>query len=390
MVSLLSRWFVKNRDDVKNPAVRRAYGTMVAIVCVVLNVLLFTFKFLVGTLTHSISIRADAVNNLSDAGSSIISLVSFKISSKPADRRHPFGHARIEYIASMIVSFLILFVGVELIRNSVEKLIAPVATLFSAASIAVLAVSVAVKLWMAYCNRAVGRRIGSEVMRATAVDSLSDAGATAAVLLSVVLARFLPEKAAVYVDPVMGILVAAMILFAGLRVLNDTKNSLLGEAPDKETVETIRAVVAEYPDALGIHDLAVHNYGPGRTLASLHVEVDGKRDIFASHDTIDLIERRLKHDYGIEATIHLDPVTVDDPVSAEWKERVAKIAAGIDPRIRIHDFRMVPGVTHTNLIFDTEIPFELKQKNEEVAREIAEKIAAEAPDFFAVITVDRA
>lgn len=389
MTELLSRIFIKNHRNTSDVRVRSAYGTLVSVVGILLNTLLFAAKFTVGTLFGSVSITADAVNNLSDAGSQIISLVSFRISAKPADREHPFGHARIEYIASMIVSFIILFIGVELVRSSIEKLITPVGVDFNIIAIVILAISILVKVWMGLFNRFVGKKIDSEVTRATAADCFSDAGATTAVLIATVIARFVPDSVAPYIDPVMGILVAALILLAGLRVLNDTKNAILGEAPDDETVAAIRRVVSEYPDALGIHDLYVHKYGPYRTLASLHVEVDGKRDIFATHDTIDLIERRLQAECGIDCTIHLDPIVTDDQRVTFWRQRVCEIAEKYHNGIRIHDFRMVPGTTHTNLIFDAEVPFELDATDSDIKAALAAAIAAEAPEHFAVITIDR-
>ncbi|MBQ8341509.1 MAG: cation transporter [Clostridia bacterium] len=388
MINLLTRLFVKNSEDVGHPAVRRAYGSLVSVTGILLNILLFAIKLVAGTLSGSISIRADAVNNLSDAGSSVISLVSFKLSAKPADREHPFGHARMEYIASMIVSFISLFIGVELVRGSIEKLISPAEISFRLIAIVILAVSVLIKLWMGLFNRRIGKRIDSAVMRATAADCFSDAGATAAVLVATVIAYFFPTAAG-YIDPIMGILVATLIFWAGLRVLNDTKNSILGEAPDEETVAAIRRVVSEYPDALGIHDLYVHKYGPCRTLASLHVEVDGSRDVFATHDTIDLIERRLQSEYGIDCTIHLDPIVINDERTVFWREKIAEITKKCHNGIKIHDFRMVPGPTHTNLIFDAEVPFEVKLSDSEIKAELSAAIAAEAPEHFAVITVDR-
>ncbi len=389
MIKLLTKWFVPNAKDTQSPAVRRAFGTLAAVVGIVLNILLSAIKLLAGTLSGSVAIRADAVNNLSDAGSSVVSLVSFKLSAKPADRDHPFGHARIEYVASMIVSFLIIYVGVELIKGSVEKLISPTAPVFHWVTVGILSVSVLAKLWLAWFNRTLGKQIDSDVMRATAADSLCDAVATAAVLISCLVAQALPEAVAPYIDPVMGLLVAILIFVAGGRVLNETKNSILGEAPSSETVATIQRVVGEYPEALGIHDLMVHSYGPCRTVATLHVEVDGKCDIFASHDAVDMIERRLREEFGIECSIHLDPIVTDDPVVTEWQERLSALALEIDPRIRIHDFRMVPGVTHTNLIFDMAVPFELALEDADVKRRMAELVGAEAPNFFTVITVDR-
>ena len=390
MQNLLIRLFVKDRDNVRSPIVRRAYGKLVSTVGILLNLLLAAFKLLAGLLTGSIAISADAVNNLSDAGSSVISLISFKIAAKPADRDHPFGHARIEYVASMIVAFLILLIGVDLVKDSISKLIAPVATEFRWAVVVILFLSVLAKLWLALFNRSVSKRIDSDVMRATSADSLSDAVATSAVLAATLLAHFLQGTAvSPYIDPVMGLIVAALILLAGLKVLNDTKNSILGEAPDEDMVKQIKELIATYPEAIGIHDMVVHSYGPSHTLASVHIEVDGKKDIFASHDTIDNIERRLKQEYGIECTIHLDPIVTDDPLVNEWRERVQELASTLGTGIRIHDFRMVPGTTHTNLIFDMEVPFEIEERNSVLKARIAELIAAQAPNYFTVVTVDR-
>ncbi len=389
MFSLLGRLFIKNSNDVQSPTVRRAWGTLVSVVGILINLLLFAAKYLIGTLTGAISIRADAINNLSDAGASAISLISFKISAKPADRAHPFGHARMEYIASLVVSFFILFIGVELVRDSITKLLAPTPLSFDLLAVIVLSLSILCKLWLALFNRSVGRKIDSDVMRATATDSLSDMGATAAVLLANILSLVLPESAALYIDPIMGIIVAILIFVAGLRVLLDTKNSILGTAPDAETVNTILRVVGEYPDALGVHDLIVHNYGPGRTLASLHIEVDGKKDIFLSHDIIDLIERRLGEEAHIDCTIHMDPVIRDDPEVTKWQEITKKLLAEIDPRIGLHDFRMVPGFTHTNLIFDIAVPFEIKTTPAKLKELIGDKVAAIDDTYFTVITVDR-
>lgn len=389
MIQLLAKLFIKDSENLKKPEVRRAYGTLCATLGIVMNLLLCGLKLTAGLLSGSISICADAVNNLSDAGSSVISLVCFKISAKPADREHPFGHARIEYVASMIVAFLVLFIGVELVRGSIEKLTAPVSPLFSVLAIVILSVSIAVKLWMGLYNRRLGKKLGSEVLCATAVDCFSDAGATGAVLVATVVAALIPAPYNAYVDPIMGIVVAALILWAGLRVLGEAKNSILGTPPEPETVEQIRALVAEYPEALAIHDLYVHAYGPGHAVASLHVEVDGKKDVFATHDTIDLIERRMQEELGIICTIHLDPIVTDDPMLDEWRQKVAQMAQNLHNGIRIHDFRMVPGITHTNLIFDMEVPFDCPKTEQELRQDISALIAAERENFFAVVTVDR-
>ena len=389
MTEILSRLFVKNHTKTSDPRVRRAYGTLVSVTGIVLNLVLFAAKFLVGTLFGSVSITGDAINNLSDAGSQIISLISFRISAKPADREHPFGHARIEYVASMIVSFLILLIGFELLRESVAKIFSPALPERSWIAVAVLAGSIAVKLWLALFNRTVGKRIDSSVMRATAADCLSDVISTGAVLLSTLILLLFPAVT-LNLDAYMGVIVAIMIMIAGVRILNETKNSILGEAPSDEIVRQITELVERTPGALGIHDLTVHNYGPGHILAALHVEVDGKVDVFESHDMIDNIERTLRRDYGIEATIHMDPIVTDDELTTTLREQTAAAVCEIDPALRIHDFRFVTGTTHSNLIFDVMVPFECSRSDDELRREIADRISRLDPTFFTVVTIDRA
>lgn len=386
MTKLLCRLFVKDGENINDKRVRRAYGTLCAVVGMVLNVLLFLGKFIVGTLTGSIAIRADAINNLTDAASQIISLVSFRIAAKPADRDHPFGHARMEYVASMIVSMLILLVGYQLLRDSIDKLIHPVLTEFRWVSVAVLGVSILVKLWLGLFNRTVGNKIDSDVLRASKIDSLSDAAATAAVLVSSLVRHFTDFDP----DAYMGIAVAALILLAGIRILGDTKNSILGQSPDGHTVETIRAIVMSYPEALGLHDMVVHNYGPGCTIASLHVEVDGCANVFDTHDAIDRMEKQLFADAGIHATIHMDPIVTDDPTVAALCQHIAGLLCEIDGRLTMHDFRMVRGNTHTNLIFDVVAPFELAESDDTLKRRIGEVVNAIDESYCCVITVDRA
>ena len=388
MTELLSRIFIKDRANVTNPRVRKSYGTLVSVTGIVLNLVLFVAKFLVGLLTGSVSITADAVNNLSDAGSQIISLISFRISAKPADREHPFGHARIEYVASMIVSFLVLLIGFELLKESVSKIITPQPPERSWVAVWVLGGSILVKLWLGLFNRKIGRRINSSVMKATAADSLSDAVSTLAVLISTLILLLFPSVT-VNLDAYMGVIVAIMILVAGAKILNETKNSILGEAPSDEVVRQITSLVENTPDALGIHDLTVHNYGPGHIIAALHVEVDGKRNVFETHDMIDNIEQTLRREYGIQATIHMDPIVTDDEQINALRARVEEAVLEIDPAIRIHDFRFVTGVTHSNLIFDVLIPFEMKLTDDEVRRAVAEKVSCMDPSYFTVITVDR-
>ncbi len=387
MTSLLIKIFIKSPHSTHSPAVRRAYGTLAATVGIILNLLLAAGKFTVGFLFGAISVQADAVNNLSDAGSQIISLITFKIAAKPADRDHPFGHARIEYVASMIVSFFILLIGWELLSGSVDKILHPTETVFSWLSVIVLGVSVLVKLWLCVFNRKIAKRIDSSVMRATAADSLSDAGATAAVLVATLVYKFTSFDP----DAYMGILVALLILWAGVKILNDTKNSILGEKPSEETVAQIETMVEEFREqgALGIHDLVVHNYGPGRVMASLHVEVDGDADIYASHDMADLIERRLRVEHGIEATVHMDPVAIRDPRVSELKAYAERIVKEVDERLMIHDFRIVPGESHTNLIFDIAAPFEVALTDADLRGRVADAIHEKNSHLFAVITVDR-
>ncbi len=386
MTKLLCRLFVKDGENVNDKRVRRAYGTLCAVVGMILNVLLFLGKFTVGTISGSIAIRADAINNLTDAASQIISLVSFRIAAKPADRDHPFGHARMEYVASMIVSMLILIVGYQLLRDSIDKLIHPVVTEFRWVSVAVLGASIHVKLWLGLFNRAVGNKIDSDVLRASKIDSLSDAAATGAVLIASLVQHFTDFDP----DGYMGIAVAALILLAGVRILNDTKNSILGQSPDGHTVETIRAIVMSYPEALGLHDMVVHNYGPGCTIASLHVEVDGCANVFDTHDAIDRMEKQLFTEAGIHATVHMDPIVTDDPTVNELRARVAGLLCEIDGRLTLHDFRMVRGNTHTNLIFDAVVPFELAEDDESLKRRIGEAVKTLDDSFCCVITVDRA
>ncbi len=388
MTELLSRLFVKDHRNTSDPRVRAAYGTMVSIVGILLNLLLFGGKFLVGTLFGSVSIVADAVNNLSDAGSQIISLISFRIAAKPADRSHPFGHARIEYVASMIVSFLILLIGIELLKESFAKIFSPVLPERSWITVWVLLGSILVKLWLALFNRKIGGRISSAVMRATAADSLSDVLSTSAVLVAMLVMLLFPEVNW-NLDAYIGLGVAILILFAGLKILNESKNSILGEAPSEEIVEQITATVKKFPEALGIHDMVVHNYGPGHIIASLHIEVDGKADIFETHDVIDNIERDLRRECGIEATIHMDPIVTDDEQINALRGKVLAAVQDIDERMQIHDFRFVAGVTHTNLIFDISVPFELRLSDEELRREVSDRISRIDPTYFAVITLDR-
>lgn len=388
MTELLCKLFVKNRESIALPEVRRAYGTLASVVGIIVNLLLAAGKILVGFLFGAISLAGDGINNLSDAGSQIISFISFKMAAKPADRDHPFGHARIEYVASMIVSFFIMLVGFNLGRESVEKILDDSQVTNDSnvwLMVGVLAVSILFKLWLVLFNRRIAAKIDSSVMRATAADSLSDAGASTAVLIAMLIFKF----TGVDIDGYMGILVAIVIFIAGIKILNDTKNSILGEAPSEEVIEKIRAIVAEYPDALGIHDMVVHSYGPGRTMATLHIEVDGSKCVFESHDMIDLIERRLNEECGVQASIHMDPIVADDEEVNKMRALVSERVRSIDGRLDIHDFRFVKGVTHTNLIFDVYVPFEITQSDDQIKKTIADKIFEIDKSYFTVVTIDR-
>ena len=385
MTDFILRIFVKDHKNVKDPNVRQKCGSAVAIVGILVNLLLAAFKLFAGILSGAISITADAVNNLSDAGSQVVSLITFKISAKPADREHPFGYARIEYVASMIVSFLILFVSISLFSESIQKIIEPTKTDYSILVMVILAVSVLAKLWLFFFGRSAGKKLNSDVIRASATDSLSDAGATFAVLVSAIIAKL----SGFDIDGYMGVAVAIVIFIAGIKVLNETKNSILGSAPEPEVVEGIVKITLEYDEILGVHDMVVHNYGPGNTICSFHAEVDGKADVFATHDCIDNIEKRLYVEMGIRATIHMDPIVTDDEKVSALRIRVASVIKEIDERLTIHDFRYVEGITHSNLIFDVTVPFEIKMDNERVKELVSDKIAEIDPNYFAVITIDR-
>lgn len=385
----MSKRFTKlcssDRKNWQDPDTRRAYGTLTGAVGIAANVLLAAAKLTAGMLSGAISITADAVNNLSDAGSQVISLISFKISSKPADRDHPFGHARIEYVASMIVSFLILLVGFELLKESVTQIFQPEETVFSVPVWIILSLSVAVKLGLFFWNRRMAKLLHSSLIRATAADSLSDAAATGAVLLSGVIGHVTHLRT----DAYMGVVVAVLILIAGIKILNETKNSILGSAPDPEVIEGIVSLAKEYPEILGVHDMVVHNYGAGNTIASFHAEVDGSADVFMTHDVIDTVERRLWSEQGIRATVHMDPIVTDDERVRRLRSIVSSIVKEVDERLTIHDFRFVEGHTHSNLIFDVSVPFEVPGTDSELKRQISSKISRENPNYFSVITIDR-
>lgn len=388
MTDLLIRLFVKNRKSPDDVKVRERLGVFSSIVGVVLNILLATVKLLAGILSGSVAIIADALNNFSDAGSSVVSFVSFKIAAKPADRDHPFGHARIEYICSMIVSFIILLVGAELLIESVGGFFDEGEVLsFSALSYTTLGIAIAAKLWLALFYRKIARMIDSSVVKASAADSLFDAISTAAVLISAVIIDFTELT---FIDSIVGVGVSLLIIIAGIRILLETKNSLLGEAPVDEVVNGIMEIVSRHEEILGTHDLMIHNYGPSHYIASFHAEVDGKADIYYLHDVVDNIEREINMQSGIICTIHMDPIVTDDETVNELRSFVKKKVAEVCPSADIHDFRTVVGHTHTNLIFDLVLPYEVKEAPGDVCEQIKSAVLLERDNCYCVITVDRA
>ena len=382
----LVRLFIKDWDNVSDPAVREKYGVLAGAVGILLNLLLSAGKLFAGLATGSISITADAFNNLSDAGSSVVTLVGFKLAGQKADAGHPFGHGRAEYLAGLFVSLMILLVGVELGKSSIEKILRPEAVDFSLVSVAILGAAILVKLWMGRFNRALGRQIGSAAMEATAVDSLTDAAATAAVLAGTLVNRF----AHVNIDGWMGLAVAVFILRSGWGAAKDTINPLLGESPDPELVKQLRELVLSHPQVVGMHDLIIHDYGPGRRLCSFHAEVPQDADILDAHDAIDHIEREIKEKFGIETTVHMDPIATADEKVNQLRRQVADLARVVEPEMTIHDFRVVRGPTHTNVIFDAVVPHKCRLTDEEVLQRLRRAVSALDPAYQAVIQIDRA
>ena len=385
MIKFLAKIFIKDSENVTDQRVRSAYGYLCGAVGIVLNILLFVGKFAAGTLSGSVAVTADAFNNLSDAGSSVISLIGFRLASQKPDPHHPFGHGRFEYIASLVISIIIIVMGFELGKSSFEKIVRPEPVEYSALTFVILAVSILVKLYMFLYNRSTGKRIDSSTMRATAMDSISDAVSTTAVLVSSMIAFF----TSVSVDGWMGLAVAAFILFTGFQSAKETVDSLLGAPPEKEFVDEVANIVLSHDGIIGIHDMIVHNYGPGREFVSLHAEVPSDGNMVEIHDTIDNIEHDILQEMGCLATIHMDPVDVRDEFTANVKKRVKVIIEAIDPVITFHDFRMVSGPTHTNVIFDIVVPYGYKLSDEEVVKRISDAIHESDENLFAVIEVDK-
>lgn len=384
MVTLLAKIFVHDVGD-KN-ALRQAYGMLCGILGIVLNVMLFTGKFIAGFLSNSIAITADAVNNLSDAGSSFVTLIGFKLAGQKADTEHPYGHGRMEYISGLVVAAAILLMGYELAKDSISKIITPQETEFSWLVVGILLVSIGVKVYMFFYNNSVAKKIESPAMAATAKDSLSDSVATSVVMVSALVSHYTDIK----IDGYCGLLVAVLIFYAGYTAAKDTLNPLLGQKASEEFEQEIEDIVMAHEEVCGIHDLFVHDYGPGRQIISLHAEVSAESDIMMIHDVIDNIEKELRVKLGCDATIHMDPIVTNDEHVTEMKANMVRIIKGIDTRLSLHDFRMVDGPSHTNLIFDVVAPFDLGMSDEELVKEVFGRTQKELGErYFTVIDVDK-
>ena len=382
-MNFLVRRFIKNYQDTKDANVRTNVGKLSGIVGIFSNLFLFVIKFVIGTIVHSVSIQADGVNNLTDAGSNIISILSFHLANKPADKDHPFGHERTETIASLFVGILILVLGFETAKESISKVIHPGSIDFRIASVIILLISIIVKFWMYAYNKKLSKTYDSSLLEATALDSISDVCGTTAVLVSTLLSPVLHFN----LDGYMRIVVSGIILYGAYGLLRDMINSLIGEAPDPELVHNIVDRIMAHPAILGVHDMMLHNYGPNKIFASAHVEVDSSKDIFETHDHIDNIEREVKENMNIDLVLHMDPVKVNDPETELYRAKVVEAIHQIDPKWGFHDFRIVSGPTHVNLVFDLVIPFEEKYSQEEIEDMLLKHIQSDKKIYF-VLTID--
>ena len=382
-MNFLVRRFIKNYQDTKDANVRTNVGKLSGIVGIFSNLFLFVIKFVIGTIVHSVSIQADGVNNLTDAGSNIISILSFHLANKPADKDHPFGHERTETIASLFVGILILVLGFETAKESISKVIHPGSIDFRIASVIILLISIIVKFWMYAYNKKLSKTYDSSLLEATALDSISDVCGTTAVLVSTLLSPVLHFN----LDGYMGIVVSGIILYGAYGLLRDMINSLIGEAPDPELVHNIVDRIMAHPAILGVHDMMLHNYGPNKIFASAHVEVDSSKDIFETHDHIDNIEREVKENMNIDLVLHMDPVKVNDPETELYRTKVVEAIHQIDPKWGFHDFRIVSGPTHVNLVFDLVIPFEEKYTQEEIEAMLLKHIQSNKK-IYLVLTID--
>lgn len=385
MIRFLAKRLIADYDNPSSPKIRQAYGILCGAVGICFNLLLFAGKFFAGLISNSIAITADAFNNLSDAGSSVITLIGFHMAGQKPDLQHPFGHGRIEYVSGLVVAGAILIMAFELIKTSLEKIIHPEAVDFQPVSLIILAVSIGVKLYMSSYNRSTGEKIDSAAMKATALDSLSDALSTSVVLVASIIGHF----TSLNIDGWCGIAVGLFIFYAGFQAAKDTLNPLLGQAPNPEFIQNIRDITLAHPEILGIHDMLVHDYGPGRQMVSLHCEVSASGDILLLHDAIDNIERELRSKLHCDAVIHMDPIQDQDEETVKIHHEVLELIHKINPIISIHDFRMVKGNTHTNLIFDVMIPVDYPTPPKVLTKQIELMVQEQHPDFYTVITVDR-
>ena len=386
MGKLLIRIFVKDHENTDDPRVRERYGKFAGVVGIVSNLILCIMKILIGLVSRSIAIIADGINNLADASSSIITLVGFKLASQPEDEDHPYGHARIEYLTGLFISIVIIVIGLQLLRTSIDKIMHPDPLEFSCLTIIILVAAILIKLWQSLFNRSIGRKIRSVTLIATAADSRNDVISTSAVLISVIVGKF----TGIQIDGYMGCLVALFIIWSGIQLVRETTSPLLGEAPDQELVDSIAEIVKKEPGVLGIHDLMVHNYGPGKIFASMHIEVDADGDLMESHDMIDNIEKRIKDELHVEFVVHMDPVKTDDPLITKMKKIIADALLPLDGVDNIHDFRIVPGPTHTNIIFDVVLAADCSLSEKEITGIAAEAARSVDNDFYVVITFDHA
>ncbi|MCR5778401.1 MAG: cation diffusion facilitator family transporter [Lachnospiraceae bacterium] len=384
MISILAGIFIGRNPDIKDQEVRKRYGMLCSIVGIAFNILLFAFKELAGFITGSMAIVADGFNNLSDAGSSFLTMLGYKFAGAEPDTEHPFGHGRIEYVMGLIVSIVIIIVGIELFQNSFDKLLHPEAVEVSLAAGIILVISILIKIYMYIYNSAIAKKIDSSAMQATAADSLSDVLSTTVVLVSMIILYLTGRN----VDAVCGLAVSLFIMYQGCMSAKETIEPLLGQPPKMEFVDDVYRIIAEHKEILGTHDLVVHDYGPGRVMMSIHAEVDGEGDIYELHDCIDLIERELHDRLGCEAVIHMDPINKNDEVTEKMKKRVLTIVQAIDAELTIHDFRMVPGNTHTNLIFDVVVPPKFGMHPSELKKRIEKDIQAMGT-YIAVVQVDQ-
>lgn len=384
MSNLLVRLFIKNYKETKNPDVREKYGFLGSVTGIIINIMLAIAKYFIGVITNSIAITADAVNNFSDSISCIITLVSFKMANIKPDKEHPFGHGRIEYVAALIVGFLVELMGYELIKSSIGKIKNPEEVVFSIPAVIVLLLSIGGKLWLAVFNKYLGKKIDSAAMQAVATDSIGDITATSVTLIALILSLFTDLP----IDGYMGIVVSLFILYAGFNILKESIGIILGTPPSKELVDELIMFVMSHDEILGIHDLVVHSYGATRTFASLHTEIAADGDLLSIHDTIDTIEKLVKEKFGIELVIHMDPIVTNDEKVEEYYQLVHKTIKGIDETLTIHDFRVVEGPVHTNFIFDVVMPYRFRLTEKELRSEINDRIHAVNENFCLVITVD--